>query len=271
MFIDTHCHLNIFAQREQGEPLTAAHFPMIDAAVQAAGAVGVTTIINVGTSIIESHESIILAQRYSGVYATIGVHPTDCNHLPDNVRDVIQELKLMLGARELNKIIGIGETGLDFYHKPYQQQRQVHYFKAQIELALEHDLPLVIHVREAGDELLRVIEEFIPNGLRGVIHCFQQNLDFAQQVVSWGLMIGIDAPIDYPKNDSLRDVLRQVPLEHMILETDAPFLPPQRLRGKPNSPAYIPIIAAELARIKGVDLAVVEQQTTLNAKRLFRL
>ena len=271
MFIDTHCHLNIFPPRERGEILNSNHFSVIDVAVAEAQAVGVGKILNVGTNLIESNESIMIAQRYDHIYATIGVHPTDCNQLSENMSVVRTELKRLLREREHNKIVGIGETGLDFYHKPFNQQQQTDYFKMQIDLALEHNLPMVIHVREAGDETLRVIEEFIPNGLRGVIHCFQQNLDFAQQVCAWGLMIGIDAPIDYPKNGVLRDVLRQVELQHMILETDAPFLPPQRFRGKQNRPAYIPLIAAELATLKGVDVAVIEQQTTKNAEALFAI
>jgi TatD DNase family protein len=271
MFIDTHCHLNIIAPKQPLEPLQEHHFPAIDQAITEAALAGVKTIINVGTDLIESAASVMIAQRYKGVFATVGVHPTDCNELPQSTRDTVQALRSWLLEKEHNKIVGVGEIGLDFYHKPYDEQKQKDYCRAQIELALAHKLPVVIHVREAADEMLRLLEEYVKQGLRGVLHCFQQQQYVAEQACGWGLMIGLDAPINYPKNAWLREVFKQVPLEHIVLETDAPFLPPQAMRGKQNKPAYIPLIAQELAMIKAVDVAVIEQQTTANARQLFNL
>ena len=269
MFIDTHCHLNILATNLVQEPLREPHWKVLEQAINAADAAGVKKIINVGTAIDESKQSMEIARRYASVFSSIGVHPTDCNELPDSPHEVQVALKNMLHDREHSKIVGIGETGLDFYHKPFNQQRQVDYFKMHLELALEHKLPVVVHVREAADETLRVLEEFIPNGLRAVIHCFQQELYVAKQACSWGLYVGIDAPIGYPKNGWMREVVKQIPLEHMVLETDAPFLPPQEFRGKMNYPAYIPLIAQELATLLGVAPDVVEERTTRNACTLF--
>jgi TatD DNase family protein len=271
MFIDTHCHLNIIAPKQPQEPLQDHHFPAITDAVEEAARAGVTTIINVGTDLIESAASIAIAQRYPVVYATVGVHPTDCNDLPTSTQHVISTMRHWLKEKEHNRIVAVGEIGLDFYHQPYNAPKQKDYFKAQIELAMAFDLPLVIHVREAADDALRVIEEYVQHGLRGVMHCFQQKQYVADQVCAWGLMVGLDAPINYPKNAWLRDVFKNIPLEHIVLETDAPFLPPQKLRGKPNRPSYIPLIAQELADIKEVDIAVIEEQTTKNACDLFRI
>jgi len=269
MFVDTHCHLNIMAPKQPAEPLQEHHFMHIDVAVREAQAAGVTTIINVGTDLIESEASMAIAKRYPGVFATVGVHPTDCNALPASPQDVVGALRSWLKHKEDHKIVGVGELGLDFYHKPYDEQKQKDYCRAQIELALEYHLPVVIHVREAADEALRLLEEYVKQGLRGVMHCFQQEQYVADQVCAWGLLVGLDGPINYPKNAALRETFKKIPLEHIVLETDAPFLPPQQLRGKQNRPAYIPLIAQELATLKGIELAVVEQQTTANAKRLF--
>lgn len=271
MFIDTHCHLNIIAPKQPLEPLQEHHFPAIDQAIQEARIAGVTTIINVGTDLIESEASIVIARRYADVFATIGVHPTDCNELPKSTHDTIARLRRWLVDKEPNRIVAVGEIGLDFYHKPYEEQKQKDYCRAQIELALAHDLPVVIHVREAADAMLHLLEEYATQGLRGVLHCFQQQQYVADQVCAWGLLVGLDGPINYPKNAWLREVFKNIPLEHIVLETDAPFLPLQQFRGKQNKPAYIPLIAQELALIKEVGVAVIEEQTTANALKLFGL
>jgi TatD DNase family protein len=136
-------------------------------------------------------------------------------------------------------------------------------------LALEFNLPIVIHVREAAEEILTVMEPYVQNKLRGVFHCFLQDEPFAQTILDWGFHVGLDAPITYPKNDKLRKLFTTIPLERILLETDAPFLPPQHLRGQQNRPAYIPMIAQALAEVRGIDKALVEQITTANAQGLF--
>lgn len=269
MFVDTHCHLNIMVENKKfDEALQPEHYVEIDAIVAAAQAAGVQTIINVGTSLIESINSVLLAKRYAQVYATVGIHPTDVGDLwRDDVRAIAQYAR---SAYE-HKIVGIGEIGLDFYHKPYNEQRQKDAFKAQIELALEYNLGLSIHVRDAGDETLRVLEEYSKEIKRAVIHCFAQNKDFADVVIGWGFYLGIDAPLTYPKNVMLRDIVAQVPLDHLVFETDSPFLPPQEFRGKKNFPAYIAQFAPLMAELKSVSLDECAHKTTLNARRLFNL
>ena len=167
--------------------------------------------------------------------------------------------------------MAIGEVGLDFYHKPFDAPRQRDCFKAHIELALEHNLALSIHVREAGQELLRVLDEYHKQIKRAVIHCFSQPQDFADEVLKWGFYLGIDAPITYPKNELLRSVVINAPLTSLVLETDAPFLPPQALRGKKNHPAYIAMFAGVIADLKGVSVEEVAAVTTKNAQKLFGL
>ncbi len=266
MFIDTHCHLNIMVKKEFDEPLNEQHFLIIENIIYEAEKNGVTTIINVGTSLPESINSVAIAKRFAPVYATVGIHPCDATA---TWRNDFKKLENLVKEKEQNKIVGIGETGLDFYHKPYDEQRQKDAFRAHIELALRHDLGLVIHVRDAGDELLRVLEEYVKEIKAATIHCFAQSLDFAKVVTGWGFYIGIDAPITYPKNDLLREVVRKISVDHLILETDAPFLPPQQFRGRQNHPAYIPIFAEIIAELKEMSLEQLAQATTKNAKKLF--
>lgn len=268
MFIDTHCHLNALVKKEFDTLLEESHFPAIGNFIEQAKSVGVLTIINVGTSLPESLNSIAIAKKFPNVFATVGLHPCDCT---PTWRDDFKEIaKLARGHRE-NKIVGIGEVGLDFYHKPFDKQRQVDAFKMQIELALECNLALVVHVREAADELLRILEEYRKEIKRAVIHCFCQEQYVADTVIDWGFFIGIDAPLTYPKNELLRSVVTKVPLTSIVLETDSPFLPPQSHRGKQNAPAYIPLFVPLIAQLKGVSIEEVGRQTTLNAKKLFSL
>lgn len=271
MFVDTHCHLNIMTGKEPEALLGDSDYPIISDIIDQARRVGVEKIINVGTSLPESENSIQIARRFSGVYATVGVHPCDANNDQLDLHLVIKKIREWLKYKDDHKIVGVGETGLDFYHKPYNQQRQIDFFRAQMECALEYNMPLVVHVRDAGDELLRVLEEYVKNGVRGVIHCFGQKLDFAQQVLAWGFYVGLDGPIGYPKNQWLRDIIKIIPLQQIILETDAPFLPPQQFRGKQNSPIHIPLIARIVADIQEIALNAVEDTTTLNAQKLFML
>ncbi|MCB9493475.1 MAG: TatD family hydrolase [Epsilonproteobacteria bacterium] len=267
MFVDTHCHLNIVVKKEFDQPLQPQHFPLLKDIIAQASEAGVKKIINVGTSLVESQNCVAIAREFDSVFATVGIHPCDCGsgwlHDFKKIEDLVKHKKE-------NNIVAIGETGLDFYHKPFFTQRQVDAFKAHIELAIEHDLPLVIHVRDSGEKVLEVLEPYASKKMvRGVIHCFMQDEAFAKVVCDWGLYVGIDGPINYPKNEQLREVVKSIDLDHIILETDAPFLPPQQFRGKQNRPAYIPLIAQSLADVKQIDVADVERITTRNALTLF--
>ncbi len=273
MFIDTHCHLNLMT----GEPykflsreLNSEDLLIIAGHIADAHAASVHKMINVGTSILESWQSLAIAHAYESVFATIGIHPTDCAAFDGSASNARRELLKMVEAdKPRRKLVGVGEIGLDFYHKPYDQHRQQDFLVMQIELALEHNLPIVFHVRDAGDEFLRAIEPFVPNKIRGVIHCFQQDQAFADQVIAWNLYVGCDAPITYPKNKALCEVFKNIPLERIILETDAPFLPPQHLRGKQNRPALVPLIAQALADLKSCSIEDIADHTTRNAQSLF--
>lgn len=228
----------------------------------------VTTIINVGTSLIESNNCIMLAQWFAHNYAVVGIHPNDCTTY---WQKDLQEIKTLLRKKEDYKIVGIGECGLDFHYPDYNKQRQYDAFKAQIDCALAYDLALVVHTRDARDETLYILEPYKHDITRGIIHCFSEDLDFAQQVISWGFAIGMGGAVTYPKNNNLREVARGVNLSSIVLETDAPFLPPQSMRGKQNTPSSIALIAQYLAELLSVPYETIAQETTSTAKRVFKL
>ena len=266
MFIDTHCHLNIMVKDTFDTLLLPHDFQLAQKIILQAQHEHVALIFNIGTSIIESKNSIALAKQFNGqVYAAIAIHPNDLTHAwPDD----IQELKALLKEHR-QYIKAIGECGLDFHYPNYNKQRQHDAFKAHIELALEHDLPLVIHTRDAGDETLTVLQSFKDTKLRGVIHCFSETIAFAHDALNLQFVLGIGGAVTYPKNNQLRLVVQTVGLEHIILETDAPYLAPQQVRGTQNHPKNIVLIAQYLAELLDTTLETVATHTTATAQRLF--
>ena len=234
--------------------------------IQEAHAAQVTRIINVGTSLIESKNCITLAQTYPTVYAAIGIHPNDCT---SSWRTDLHEIEQLIKNDKKNIILGIGECGLDRHYPGYHLQRQKDAFKAHIELALTYKKALVVHTRDARDETLYSLEEYKNDITRGIVHCFSEDYDFATTVISWGFSLGFGGTITYPKNNYLREILQKISIDDVVLETDAPFLPPQTIRGKQNSPQQIATIAAAIAQLKEESIETIAHATTANAQRIF--
>ncbi|RTL07157.1 TatD family deoxyribonuclease [Candidatus Dependentiae bacterium] len=266
--VDTHCHLNIIIKKEPEVTLSVDCLAIIKNIIAEATQHAVTTIINVGTSIPESNNCLLIAKANKEVFASVGVHPTDVDN---NYKKNMQILKEWTQKKHEHKIVAIGECGLDLFHKTTSISLQENAFKAQIELALMYALPLIIHSRNAADETLRVLEPYIKDGLKGVFHCFSYDTNFAKQAIEWGFMLGIGGTITYPKNTGVQNAVRDCSLDHILLETDSPFLPIQSMRGKPNHPMYIPKIAQAIADIKLLHVETVSKQTTQNAFNLFNL
>lgn len=268
MLIDTHCHINMMVKSTFDTILTDTEVAQAQVIVDEAAARDVTTIINVGTSLPESLNCVALAKRYAALFAAVGIHPNDCTA---KWRDELRDIEALLRNKEQHKIVAIGECGLDMHYPDYNLARQKDAFKAQIELALEYDLALIVHTRDAGEETMRALEEYKGQLTRGVIHCFSEGIPFADFTLQMGFMLGVGGAITYPKNNQLREVVKHVPLSSIILETDAPFLPPQGMRGKQNNPAQIQTIAVYVAELLGVSLEQVTHTTTTSAQKLFML
>ncbi|HBS47741.1 TPA: TatD family deoxyribonuclease [Candidatus Dependentiae bacterium] len=265
MFVDSHCQLNMMVSKKINEILNAEELSKIEKIVQDAAVAKVTKIINMGTSLNESLNSVAIAIKCKNVFAAVGIHPCDCD---ENWERDLNEIEKLVKEKDKNKIVSIGEIGLDFFHKPFDENLQKTVFIAQLELAARYDLPVEVHIRNSLSEVLEILFEF-KGKVRGVNHCFVYDKNIADKFLDLGFFLGIGGPITYPKNDKLREVVKNISLEHIILETDAPFLPPQQFRGEQNHPKYIPIIAQAIAALRNISIEDVAMMTSANVQKLF--
>jgi len=252
MLIDTHCHLD-FPQFDHDR----------DEVIARAKKEGVGYIINIGSSLEGSQKSLELAQKYDCLYASVGIHPHEADKTYKKEEEAIGEL-----ARR-DKVVAIGEIGLDYFKNFSKAENQKALFIALIKAAKDLGLPLVIHSRDASSDTLNILKESMP--LKAVVHCFSGGEDFLNECLDLGFFISFTCNITYPKAKDLREIVKKAPLERIFLETDAPYLAPQGLRGKRNEPANVNLLAAEIARIKNLNVEEVEAATTGNAKGFFNL
>ena len=250
--VDTHAHLDSGQFRDD-----------LDGVVARAREHGVGTILTVGCDLPSSRTSIELAARFDHVWASVGIHPHDAATVDDQA---LAELK---GLAAQAKVVAIGEVGLDFYRDraPRETQRQA--FRAQIRLARELGKPLIVHDRDAHDEVLAILRDEGASEVGGVMHCFSGDLALARECVAMGFFISFAGPLTYPANAALRAVAEGLPIDVMLVETDCPYLAPQPWRGRRCEPAYVSTTAETLAAVKGLTLDDVARVTSLNALRLF--
>lgn len=268
MLVDTHCHIQSIIKKTYTMPLETIDLINARTVIQEAQKAGVSPIINVGSSAVDNDDCIMLSQQFDSLFIAVGLHPNDCT---ENWKHDFQKIKQWMQKKEEFKIVGIGECGIDKHYPNYTMQRQRDAFKAQIELALEQNLALIVHSRDAYEETLRIIEEYKNDISRAVMHCFSYDRSFANTIIAWNFMLGIGGTVTYPKNDELRAVIQEIDLKYIVLETDAPFLPPQNMRGKKNHPQYIKIIAEYIAHLRQEPFEKIAEQTTKNAYALFSL
>ena len=227
-------------------------------------AAGVGLVVDPGCDVPSSRAAVDLAERFPHVYAAAGIHPEDCAGCTDADFDAIRALC----AHE--KVVAIGEIGLDYYWKenpPKEFQEQV--FRRQIDLALELDLPVIVHDREAHGDSLRIVLDY--PGLRGVFHCFSGSPEMAAELLKRGWYLGFDGPITYKNAKRAPEVAAVTPLDRMVIETDAPYMTPVPFRGKRNDSRYLPYVAEKLAEWKGVSPEEIVDVTWRNGLRLFGL
>ncbi|HAJ57124.1 MAG TPA: hydrolase TatD [Candidatus Omnitrophica bacterium] len=255
MLIDTHCHLD-FPDFDHDRELVLKN----------AFSAGVGAMINVASSLEGSRRAIGLANACPGVYASVGIHPHDAKDCPVGAWP---EIKCLAGRE---KVVAIGEVGLDFYRNISEPAKQAEIFKKFIGLAQETKLPLIVHSRLAQDQTLEILKDHPGLSSTGVvIHCFSGDIDFLKECLYRGYFVSFTCNVTYKKADAIRQVLGYVPLDRMFLETDAPYLSPEGKRGKRNEPANIVELAHAVAKIKQVDFDKVCEQTTRNAKLFFKI
>jgi TatD DNase family protein len=252
---DTHAHL---------------HFPDLvadlDAVLERARAAGVTGMVTIGTDRETNPAAVALAERLTGVHATVGIHPHDAGEATEADFEAMERL-----ARESPKVVALGEMGLDFFRDLSPRDVQERVFRRQLEMARRLNKPVVIHCRDAHPETLAILAAERVGDVGGVMHCFSADVEVAKRCLDLGLSISLAGPVTYKNARALPEVARFVPADRLVLETDCPFLPPHPHRGQRNEPAWVAIIAARVAELRGMAPEALGETTTENALRLFRL
>ena len=289
-WVDTHAHLD--SAKFDGDR---------EAVIRRAREAGVWPVVTIGADLASSRAAVALAERYSGLYATVGVHPHSASSVEAGTLDALREL-----ARH-PRVVAVGEVGLDYYYEfsPREVQREV--FEAQLALADEVGKPVAVHLRDQRGQMgvyalaVRVLSEWVSGrasrgghgdaptsverkasaaghrdapatvGGAGVLHCFSGTLEVARAMIGLGFYLGVDGPVTYPNARALQAVVAALPLERLVLETDCPYLAPQARRGKRNEPGYLPYIGEKVAELHGVETTRVAKVTRKNAVRLFDL
>lgn len=253
MLFDSHAHIN--DQRFDSDR---------DETVNRAAAAGVDLILNAGACMASSARSVDLAQRYSQIYAAVGVHPHDAKDVQD--RDYDQ----LAGWQALPKVVAVGEIGLDYYYDLSPREVQQKVFIRHLDLARQLNKPVIIHDRDAHGDIMAIIKKE-GRGLNGVFHCFSGSMEMMREVIKLGFYVSIAGPVTHKNAEKLKAVAAAAPLERLLVETDCPYLTPQPYRGRRNEPAYVRYVAEEVARLRDMELEVLAAATTANAKQLFRI
>jgi TatD DNase family protein len=253
MLVDSHCHLDYpgLAEDEAG-------------VVARARAAGVTVMQTIGTRLSTFAQTLAVAERNDGVWCSVGVHPHEAG------REGIDGPEPLLRWADHPKVIGIGESGLDYFYDHAPRDRQAASFRAHIAAARQTGLPLIVHTRDADDDMAAVLEEEMARGrFQGVVHCYSSSRMLAERATALGLHLGIGGILTFKRSDELRATVKDMPRELLLLETDAPYLAPVPKRGRTNEPAYTRFVAEVLAEVLSLDLDAVASLTTANFHRLF--
>jgi TatD DNase family protein len=252
MYTDTHCHLDFPEFDTDRDELIRRSFNE-----------GIDYIINIGSSLKGSTESVELAGRFNFVYATVGIHPHEADRSSEKDLIIIKELA------KNKKVVAIGEIGLDYYRNFSEAENQKSLFSDLVKVAKDFNLPLVIHNRQSDQDTLEILKKAMP--LRAVVHCFSGSEDFLKGCLDLGFFVSFTCNITYKKAQNLREMIKAVPLERIFLETDAPYLSPEGLRGRRNEPLNVKYAAQENSRIKEVSIECVAEITSNSAKEFFKL
>lgn len=253
MFIDSHCHLDKLNYND-------LHLDVADV-IAKAKQVGVEQMLSVGVTLEAFPNMLNMIEPFDNVHASCGVHPLDCESDFD-----YEQFKIFA---QNPKVVAIGETGFDFFYQPETAARQTELFEQHVELAVELNKPLIIHTRNARKETLDLLKNGHAEKCGGVIHCFTEDLAFAESAMELGFYISLSGIITFNQATELQEVVKKLPLERLLIETDSPFLAPVPHRGKENQPAYVVDVAKKLAILQQCELEKVQQITTLNFQKLF--
>jgi len=255
MLVDTHAHL---------------HFPEfaedLDAVLARARGAGVRAIVTIGTERVTNAAAVALAGRHPDVFATVGIHPHDAGEATEGDWDAMERL-----ARESDRVVALGEMGLDLFRTLSPRDAQERVFRRQLDMARRLRKPVVVHCRDAHAETLAILADERVDRIGGVMHCFSGDVEVAERCLDLGLLISLAGPVTYKNARALPEVARFVPEDRLVVETDCPYLPPHPHRGQRNEPAHVALTAALIARLRGVDPETLNEALARNAARLFHL
>ncbi len=260
-FIDTHCHLNIMIDHDN-----------LGYVFERAWEAGISKIIIPGIDVANSKSAVELAESNPKLFAAVGIHPNETREWRSS------SINEIIALGKSDRVVAIGEIGLDFYRNYASKDKQISSLKAQLEVAKILEKPVIIHCRQSAADLLEILTEWQKtltadgspiHNHPGVIHSFDDNLDFAHAFIKIKFAIGINGPVTYPKAHERHNVAKNIPVTSILLETDSPFLPPQTHRGKVNEPSYLPLIARQVSQLRNIDLETLAINTSQNAQQLF--
>lgn len=259
--IDTHCHLDFIPKEERKR--------VIDRAIKA----NVQKMITVACNLEQVEECILLADQYDFIWTTVGIHPTD---LTDNLERDLK--KVYETAKNTKKVVAIGEIGLDYYHDRFPHEDQIDFLTGQLDIANQLKKPAILHSRAgkfAGEnsnvfpDMLKVLKD--TQTTNAVMHCFSGSYEEALQFLNLGLMISFTGIVTYERNEELRRIIKEMPIDRIMIETDAPFLPPKKHKGQKNEPAFVMEVAKTIAEVRGLEMDEVLEITSRNAEHFFRI
>lgn len=254
MIIDSHAHLDDSAFNEDREEL-----------IEKLKDQGISHVMNISAGLASARTSLALAKKYNFIYTSMGVHPCETGELTEeNFTEIISYLTE-------EKVKAIGEIGLDYYWNEPERELQQYWFRRQLQLAHEYNLPVIIHSRDAAADTYRIMKEERAADLKGAIHCYSYTKETARDYLQWNYYFGIGGVITFQNAKKLKEAVEYIPLENILLETDSPYLSPVPYRGKRNSPLNLPFVAEEIAKIKGISAQEVIKVTTENTKKLYGL
>ena len=254
MLIDSHAHLDDgrFAKDR-------------DRIIKSLKELGVDLVINPGADLNSSIKAVSLSEKYDNVYAAVGVHPHSAKEMDESTIEILKSFT----NRE--KVIAIGEIGLDYYYDNSPRDIQQKRFKEQLALAKEVNLPVIIHTREASKDTFDILKEAQDGSLEGVMHCFSGSVEMAMEYIKMGFYISLAGPVTFKNARVSKEVAKAIPLDKLMIETDSPYLTPEPYRGKRNEPFYVRYVAGTIADLRGITFEELAKQTSENTKKLFRI
>ncbi|MFC4167090.1 TatD family hydrolase [Teichococcus aestuarii] len=253
MLVDSHCHLDHFSEAE------------IEDILRRAAEAGVGEMVTIGVRMAQAETVRTIAQRFAQVWGTVGVHPQNVGEGP------LPEVAEIVAAADHPKVIGIGESGLDYFYDKAPREVQQEGFRRHIRAARETGLPLVVHARDADADIAAILREERADGpFDFLLHCFSSGRKLAEEAVEMGGYLSFSGILTFPKSQEIRDIARDMPADRLLVETDSPYLAPAPYRGKRNEPSYVPHTARVLAEVRGLSPEAMAESTTANFRRLFK-